>query len=155
MFRRTITVFILALATASPLAVLGLAGTGAASAEETRRTTLRFADFESAGASRTSSSAFAREFGTGDGSDDSSILDVGGRAGHVYRLGLDAGTIHGNPSGNHGVVAMVPLPREVDNACIRYRIRFGTRFRLVGGRQASGPVRCRSWRVADLPGRRR
>ena len=137
MFRRTTTVFILALATALPVGVAGFT-TGAASAEETRPETLRFADFESVQSGRVTSSGFAGEFGTGDGSDDSSIVNVGGNAGNVYRLKLDAGTIHGNPSGNHGVVAMVPLPRQVDNACIRYRIRFGEDFDWSKGGKLPG-----------------
>jgi hypothetical protein len=134
LLRRTTTLFTLALATTLPIIGGGLA-TGAASAKETRQSTLKFEDFESAQGRRTSGTSFAHQVG---GSDDASIVNAGGKAGKVYRLELEAGTIHGNPSGNHGVVAMVPLPRQVDNACIRYRIRFGDNFDWSKGGKLPG-----------------
>jgi hypothetical protein len=124
LLRRTTAVFILALVTALPLGVVGLT-TGTATAGKTRTTTLISADFESSRSPRMSS-------------DDSSIVDVGGTAGRVYRIRLQAGTIRGNPSGNHGVVAMVALPRQVNNACIRYRIRFGKGFDWSKGGKLPG-----------------
>jgi hypothetical protein len=127
-------VLTLALATALPLAGGGLA-TGAASAERARQTTLKFEDFESGQARRASNTSFADQVGR---SDDASIVNAGGKAGKVYRLKLEAGTIHGNPSGNHGVVAMVSLPRQVDNACIRYRVRFGKNFDWSKGGKLPG-----------------
>lgn len=118
----------LALATASPVAVVGL-GSGAASAGTTTATML-FNDFESTRVGRVSTTPYA--------SDDSSIVDVGGTAGRVYRLTLEAGTIRSNPSGNNGVVSVVPLPREVNNACIRYRIRFQDGFDWSKGGKLPG-----------------
>jgi hypothetical protein len=131
LLRRATTLFTIALATALPLAAVGMSTGATAAASTKERSTLVFADFDSAGAGRATSS-FA------DAGDDSSIVDVGGYAGKVYRLKLDAGTIHGNPSGNHGVVAMVSLPRQVDNACIRYRIRFSENFDWSKGGKLPG-----------------
>ncbi len=124
MLRRTFTVFSLALGTALSLVVVG-SPTGAASAEANRRATLWSADFESNQASRMSS-------------DDVSIVNVGGTAGKVYRVALEAGTIHSNPSGNNGVVAMVGLSRSVDDACIRYRVRFDKGFDWSKGGKLPG-----------------
>jgi hypothetical protein len=126
--RRTTTILMLALATALPLAVVGLVS-GSASAGVTTRTLL-FNDFESSRSSRMS--------GANLSSDDAAIVNVGGLFHRVYRLKLEAGTIHGRPSGNHGVVAMVPLQRQVDNACIRYRIRFNEGFDWSKGGKLPG-----------------
>ncbi|QIK65383.1 hypothetical protein G7072_02640 [Nocardioides sp. HDW12B] len=141
MLRRTTTVFMLALATALPLGTATVA-TGTASAEETRTTTLRFADFDTLRAGQMSGAEFAEAIGGpvwADGAfDDSSVVDAGGKSGKVYRIDLDAGTIRDNPHGNHGIVAAVPLARQVDNACIRYRVRFGSGFDWSKGGKLPG-----------------
>ena len=43
-------------------------------------------------------------------------------------LRLEAGTIRSNPTGNNGIVLVVPLARQVDNACLSYDVRFDANF---------------------------
>jgi hypothetical protein len=129
LLRRTTPVFTLALAIALPLAAVGSFTGGSAAAAGTERVTLMYASFDSQPRGTT----------TWDGgSDDSFILNGGDDGGKIYRVVLEADTIRSYPAGNNGVVAMKTLPRQVDNACIRYRIRFGTGFDWSKGGKLPG-----------------
>jgi len=105
---------------------------------ESQKTTLIFADFESAPTGRMSPATFTKELGGTVSSyslDDSSVVDTGGHRGKVYRIHLEKGTIRDNPSGNHGIVAVSELSRKVNQACIRYRVRFSKDFDFsLGGK---------------------
>jgi hypothetical protein len=59
--------------------------------------------------------------------DDSSVV-ADSRGGKAYRLKFDAGTIRSNPTGNNGIVLVVPLTKQVDNACLSYDLRFDDNF---------------------------
>ncbi len=132
---RQVTAVVVALS-ATVLALLALDGPSPPQS-------LLFADFESLRPGRVSDAAFADEFGGNresiSGLDDSFIVDVGESAGKVYRLWLEGGTIRGSPSsGNHGIALVVPLAKQVDNACIRYHVRFGENFDWSKGGKLPG-----------------
>ena len=132
---RQVTAVVVALS-ATVLALLALDGPSPPQS-------LLFADFESLRPGRVSGAAFANEFGGNresiSGLDDSFIVDVGESAGKVYRLWLEGGTIRGSPSsGNHGIALVVPLAKQVDNACIRYHVRFGENFDWSKGGKLPG-----------------
>ncbi len=138
MLRRTTYVFLLALAIALPLAVVGTAN-DPASAGKARRATLLFASFDSLATGQMTGTKFQSQFGGVQYAnwifDDSTVAS----AEKSYRVRLEAGTINGNPSsGNHGIALAVPLARQVNNACIRYRIRFGENFDWSKGGKLPG-----------------
>jgi hypothetical protein len=54
--------------------------------------------------------------------DDSSVVASSGNK--AYRIELDAGKV----GTSYGMVDVIPLPRQVDNACVRYRVRFDSTF---------------------------
>jgi hypothetical protein len=60
--------------------------------------------------------------------DDSTVVADSRGTGKAYRLRLEAGTIRSNPAGNNGIVLVVPLSRQVDNACLSYDIKFDANF---------------------------
>jgi hypothetical protein len=95
-------------------------------------TTLESAGFDSLPTGRISAKSFNAELGGGywdeKNYDDSSVQTDTRGTGKVYRLTLQAGTIHDNPSGNNGIVAVIPLAKQVDNACLAYDIRFDPNF---------------------------
>jgi len=84
------------------------------------------------------SSAFGGRFGGTAAFDDSWVVPDSRGTGKAYRLKLDAGTIHSNPSGNNGIALTVPLPRAVDTACISYDIRFDPTFDWSKGGKLPG-----------------
>ena len=88
---------------------------------------------------RVSAASFNAELGGGywdeTNYDDSSIAADTRGTGKVYRLVLRAGTIRSYPAGNNGIVAVTPLSRPVDNACIAYDVRFDSGFDWsIGGK---------------------
>ena len=107
MLRRTTYVFLLALAIALPLAVVG-ASNDPASAGKARRATLLFASFDSLATGQMTGTKFQSQFGGVQYAnwifDDSTVAS----AEKSYRVRLEAGTINGNPSsGNHGIALAV------------------------------------------------
>jgi hypothetical protein len=60
--------------------------------------------------------------------DDSAVAADTRGTGKAYRLKLDAGTIRSNPTGNNGIVLVLPLAKQVDNACLSYDLRFDPNF---------------------------
>jgi hypothetical protein len=103
-----------------------------------KTTTLKSVDFDSLPTGQLSAANFKATLGGNNNSeydyDDSSIV-TDNRGGKAYRLTLEAGTIRGNPSGNHGIVVFIPLAQQVTNACISYDVRFdGTFDWSLGGK---------------------
>lgn len=132
MIRVRFVALALALTTTTPLALAAVSdpGAGAAAATRQTRTTLLAANFQSTPTGPMSPTSFGRTLnGTASSRafDDSSVIRK--RSGNrVYRLVLQKGTVWGTPSGNHGIVVPLTLPRKVDNACMRYDIRFSKTF---------------------------
>ncbi len=132
-------------ATNAPLAVtwdnLSLSGDAAASTTSptpptttpTTPPTLEYlvnADFEGVARGQMTASTFNAEMNSrlkGESIfDDSSIVDRD--AGTAYRVTFDAGSFKNYPAGNNGINAIVPLGKEVDNACMSYDIKFDSNF---------------------------
>lgn len=106
--------------------------TSPATSTGTSGTTLLSVGFDSLPTGQLSAANFRASLGgtnpTESEYDDSSIqLDNRG-TGKVYRLKLDAGTIRGNPAGNHGITIPIALSKQVDNACLSYEVRFDGSF---------------------------
>ena len=70
--------------------------------------------------------------------EDASVAADTRGSGHVFRLRLEAGTIWRKPTGNHGIVTFVNLPKQVDNACMSYDIRFSSGFDWSKGGKLPG-----------------
>jgi hypothetical protein len=70
--------------------------------------------------------------------EDTFIVRDTRRAGRVLRTRLDANAIHSKPSGNHGIVAFIPLGARLQHACISYQIRFDSKFAWSMGGKLPG-----------------
>jgi hypothetical protein len=118
---------------ATPLMTLQgtAAAAGGATAGRAARTTLLATNFDHLARGQVTPTEYRSAIGGSNNStwdyDDSSIV-ASARGGNAYRVTLEKGTIRGNPSGNHGIVIYVPLKRQVDNACIRYNVKFDGNF---------------------------
>ncbi len=132
---------------AAPLALVSLTATAllahqpapSAAPRPVSTTSLESAGFNNLPTGRISAASFNAELGGGywdekNYDDSSAAADTRG-SGKVYRLVLRAGTIRSHPAGNNGIVAVIPLSKQVDNACIAYDIRFDSGFDWsVGGK---------------------
>ncbi len=126
----------LAVAAGATVLAVGLSATGSTSAASaattsSTRTTLVKATFDGLRTGRITPRRFINQLGGSNWStaayDDMSIVRAAGH-GKVLRTKLDAGSYHTYPAGNNGATFFIPLPRTVQNACIKYKIRFESGF---------------------------
>jgi hypothetical protein len=106
-------------------------------------TRLVHTDFDSLLDGPISAGAFDASLGGSDWSaatyDDTSVVPDS-RGGKAMRVTLDAGTIRTAPSGNNGIVVIVPLRRVVQNACLSYDVKFDDHFDWSMGGKLPGLI---------------
>lgn len=102
------------------------------------------ADFNATQPGPVSPAAFQALVGATDphpaGYSDMSFAPDTRGSGMVLRTTLQAGTIRGEPAGNHGEVLVVKLPSTYDRACISYDVRFSPGFDWSLGGKLPGLV---------------
>ncbi len=117
-------IIIAALALVPALGVPAAVHAPAAGAESTR-VTLLATGFESISVGSMSPAEFSQTLkgsATSSELDDSSVISASGDK--AYQIKLAAGKV----GASYGMVDIISLPRQVDNACIRYRLRFDSDF---------------------------
>ena len=126
---------VVVLAGGSAILAIGTASTATdtavAATSKSTRTTLVRATFDKLPTGRVTPKGFNSQLhGTNNNTaayDDMAAVRMAGH-GKVLRTKFDAGSYHTYPAGNNGGTFFIPLPRVVNNACMRYNIRFDSKF---------------------------